>query len=78
MTGACVGAVVGLVIATPSCGYTAMGGAFLCGVIGGVLCNIACGYVRTTPDLDDQLDVFPAHGMLLRKLNTCLCLARIY
>jgi Amt family ammonium transporter len=57
-----VGAVVGLVIATPSCGYTAMGGAFLCGVIGGVLCNIACSYVRTTPDLDDQLDVFPAHG----------------
>uniref|UniRef100_I2CRA2 Ammonium transporter n=1 Tax=Nannochloropsis gaditana (strain CCMP526) TaxID=1093141 RepID=I2CRA2_NANGC len=63
VTSACVGAVVGLVTITPACGYVNTGGAFVVGVVGGLLCNICCQAIKDSRHVDDQLDVFPAHGL---------------
>jgi ammonium transporter, Amt family len=62
VTGACVGVVVGLVVATPTCGYVTMGGAFMTGITGAVVCNLISVAVRRISWLDDQLEVFAAHG----------------
>lgn len=60
---ACAGAVVGLVVITPSCGFVTIGAALIIGCIGSV-----CSYLmqmlfkKFTHKLDDSLDAFPCHG----------------
>jgi Amt family ammonium transporter len=64
-TGACVGALIGLVAITPAAGYVNIGAAFLFGVIGSVVC---CGVLEAMERwgsryVDDTLDVFAVHGV---------------
>jgi len=61
-TGVCIGAVVGLVVITPACGYVTIGAGFCMGVIGAVVCFIAQINFKST-GIDDTLDVFPCHGI---------------
>jgi Amt family ammonium transporter len=59
-TGACAGAVVGLVVITPACGYVTVGGGFCMGVIGAIVCFLVQANFHL---VDDALDVFPCHGV---------------
>lgn len=61
-TGACVGAVVGLVAITPACGFVSVQRSFFIGFFGALVSNLAC-WVKSKTSLDDTLDVFPCHGM---------------
>ena len=61
-TGACVGAVVGLVAITPAAGYVTYGQSILIGVTAAVICNLAVHWKNKT-SIDDTLDVFPCHGV---------------
>ncbi|GAB5037898.1 ammonium transporter, partial [Nannochloropsis oceanica] len=63
VTGACVGAVVGLVTITPACGFVDVGGSFVIGITGALLCNMCCVFIKNSAYVDDQLEVFPAHGV---------------
>jgi Amt family ammonium transporter len=60
--GAAIGLVVGLVAITPAAGYVNLGAAIFIGLAASFICNIAISY-RSKTNLDDTLDVFPAHGM---------------
>lgn len=57
-----MGAVVGMVVITPACGYVSTGGAFICGIVGGLFCNIMSSILGRSNHVHDQLDVFAAHG----------------
>lgn len=61
-SGACIGAVVGLVAITPAAGYVDIGPAVLIGFIGALVSNLALG-VKARSGVDDTLDVFPCHGL---------------
>lgn len=61
-TGACIGAVVGLVAITPAAGYVNMGQSIFIGTISSIISNIAV-HVKSKSSLDDTLDVFPCHGL---------------
>lgn len=61
--GACIGAVVGLVVITPGAGFVSAGSALLMGAIGGAVCNFAAVLVKEKFKLDDTLDVFACHGI---------------
>lgn len=64
VTGACCGAVVGLVNITPACGYVVPGWSILIGVIGAAA---SFGSIRLRMryfhNFDDTLDVFSCHGV---------------
>jgi Amt family ammonium transporter len=60
--GFCIGAVVGLVAITPSCGYVATSHSLFIGVLTSVISNIAVT-IKNRFGLDDTLDVFPCHGV---------------
>eukprot|EP00775_Hariotina_reticulata_P009990 gene9990-10145_t len=64
-TGACIGAVIGLVSITPSAGFVNVGAAFIIGIIGSVICSgvqeLMERYGRRY--ISDTLDVFACHGM---------------
>lgn len=60
--GAAVGAVVGLVVITPSAGYVSVGQSLFIAFIATLICNIACHWSDKSGRLDDALDVFPTHG----------------
>ncbi len=60
--GASVGLVVGLVAITPAAGFVNIGSSIAIGVIAAFISNFAIS-LRTKSNLDDTLDVFPAHGM---------------
>jgi Amt family ammonium transporter len=60
--GASIGLVVGLVAITPAAGFVNLGAAIFIGLFASIVCNIAISY-RSKTNLDDTLDVFPAHGM---------------
>jgi Amt family ammonium transporter len=63
-TGACIGAVVGLVAITPACGFVTVGGAILIGMIGSIVSSLAMlGMSMIRHKVDDSLDVFAAHGV---------------
>jgi ammonium transporter, Amt family len=62
VSGACVGAIVGMVVITPACGYVNTGGAMICGIVGGIVSNISCALLHRQDKVHDQLEVFPAHG----------------
>jgi ammonium transporter, Amt family len=60
--GASIGLVVGLVAITPAAGFVNVGSSIAIGVIASIISNIAIHY-RERTNIDDTLDVFPAHGM---------------
>lgn len=60
--GACIGAVVGLVAITPAAGYVSVGHSIFIGAIAAVISNIAVR-IKASTSLDDNLDVFPCHGV---------------
>jgi len=60
--GASCGAVVGLVVITPACGYIRPASAIALGVIGAMVCFPAA-YLKKKFKFDDALDVFAYHGI---------------
>ena len=61
-SGACIGAVVGLVAITPAAGYVTVGQSMFIGLVASCVSNYAVRYKSKTT-LDDTLDVFPCHGL---------------
>ena len=61
-TGACIGAVVGLVAITPASGFVSVTAAIFIGTMAAIISNIAAHW-RANSKLDDTLDVFPCHGV---------------
>lgn len=61
-TGACIGAVVGLVAITPAAGFVNIGQSVFIGFVAALVSNMAVYYKNRT-SLDDTLDVFPCHGI---------------
>jgi Amt family ammonium transporter len=60
--GACCGAVVGLVVITPACGFVTIGGAMCMCIISAIICNVVAQFFKRF-DVDDTLDVFACHGV---------------
>jgi ammonium transporter, Amt family len=56
------GAIVGLVIITPGCGYVDLTGAFLMALLGSPVCYFAM-YYKNPLRLDDAMDSFAIHGV---------------
>jgi len=61
--GFCSGAVAGLVVITPACGFVNSTGAVIIGVLAGVIPYIACTIVKNIFKYDDALDTFGVHGV---------------
>ena len=60
--GACIGAVVGLVVITPSAGYITIPQSIFFGFIGAIVSNKMI-YWQKLKQIDDTLDVFACHGV---------------
>ena len=60
--GACIGAVVGLVVITPSAGYITIPQSMFFGFIGAIVSNKMV-YWKKLKQIDDTLDVFACHGV---------------
>jgi ammonium transporter, Amt family len=60
--GACIGAVVGLVVITPAAGFVTVPEAIFFGFIGAIVSNIMV-YWKKLKTIDDTLDVFACHGV---------------
>jgi len=63
MLGAASGAVAGLVVITPACGFVGPMGAIALGLIGGGLCLWGVSGLKKLLGADDSLDVFGVHGV---------------
>ncbi len=61
--GFCSGAVAGLVVITPACGFVNTTGAVIIGVVAGVIPFIMCTVVKGIFKYDDALDTFGVHGI---------------
>jgi ammonium transporter, Amt family len=61
--GAAIGLVIGLVAITPAAGYVNVGASIFVGVVAAIISNIAINYFGHKANIDDTLDVFPAHGL---------------
>jgi Amt family ammonium transporter len=61
--GFCSGAVAGLVVITPACGFVNVSGAIIIGVLAGVLPYLAVTVVKGIFKYDDALDTFGVHGV---------------
>src|SRR5947209_1020887 len=61
--GFCSGAVAGLVVITPACGYVDPTGAILIGVAAGVVPFFACTKLKSWFHYDDALDTFGVHAV---------------
>jgi Amt family ammonium transporter len=61
--GASIGLVVGLVAITPAAGFVNVGSSIFIGVVASIISNIAINYFGHKSNIDDTLDVFPAHGV---------------
>ncbi len=61
-TGACIGAVVGLVAITPAAGFVTIGASILIGFFTALISNFALS-LKAKTEIDDTLDVFPCHGL---------------
>jgi len=73
--GFCSGAVAGLVVITPACGFVTVSGAILIGILAGILPFLACAYLKPKFGYDDALDTFGVHavgGTLGAFLTGCL------
>ncbi len=60
--GACIGAVVGLVVITPSAGFVTIPQSIFFGFIGAIVSNKMV-YWKKLKQIDDTLDVFACHGV---------------
>jgi Amt family ammonium transporter len=73
--GFCSGAVAGLVVITPACGFVTVSGAILIGIAAGIIPFLACAYLKPKFGYDDALDTFGVHavgGTLGAFLTGCL------
>jgi Amt family ammonium transporter len=61
--GFCSGAVAGLVVITPACGFVTPGSAVLIGVLAGAVPFFACTKIKNMFGYDDALDTFGVHGV---------------
>src|SRR5689334_13756385 len=61
--GFCSGAVAGLVVITPACGYVAPTGAVIIGVAAGIVPFFACTKLKSWLGYDDALDTFGIHAV---------------
>ena len=61
--GFCSGAVAGLVVITPACGFVTVGGSILIGIAAGVVPFLACAYLKPRFGYDDALDTFGVHAV---------------
>jgi len=60
--GACIGAVVGLVVITPSAGYVTVSQSIFFGFVGALVSNTMVHWNKLK-QIDDTLDVFACHGV---------------
>jgi len=61
--GFCSGAVAGLVVVTPACGFIDATSAVIIGVLAGVVPFLACTILKKAFGYDDALDTFGIHGV---------------
>ena len=61
--GFCSGAIAGLVVITPACGFVNSTGAVIIGILAGIVPYIACTVVKNIFKYDDALDTFGIHGI---------------
>ena len=61
--GFCSGAVGGLVVITPACGYVDPTGAIIIGVVAGIVPFFACTKLKSWFHYDDALDTFGIHAV---------------
>jgi Amt family ammonium transporter len=61
--GFCSGAVAGLVVITPACGYVGATGAVTIGVTAGIVPFLACTKLKSWLGYDDALDTFGIHAV---------------
>src|SRR6185295_2870520 len=61
--GFCSGAVAGLVVITPACGFVTVSGAVIIGIFAGVVPFLACAYLKAKLGYDDALDTFGVHAV---------------
>jgi len=61
--GFCSGAVAGLVVVTPACGYVTAQGAIYIGLAAGTICWFMCYKVKSWLGYDDALDTFGVHAV---------------
>lgn len=61
--GAAAGAISGLVVITPACGFVTPGAAMIMGILGGMGCHTASHFYKKQQKLEDPVDVFPVHGV---------------
>jgi Amt family ammonium transporter len=61
--GFCSGAVAGLVVITPACGFVLPGGAVIIGILAGSIPYLACAYLKAKLGYDDALDTFGVHAV---------------
>jgi ammonium transporter, Amt family len=61
--GYCSGAVAGLVVITPACGFVTAGGAILIGIAAGLIPWFFCYKIKSWFGYDDALDTFGVHAV---------------
>jgi ammonium transporter, Amt family len=61
--GFCSGAVAGLVVVTPACGFITVNGSIIIGILAGVIPFLACAYLKGKLGYDDALDTFGVHAV---------------
>ena len=61
--GFCSGAVAGLVVVTPACGFITAGGALAIGVAAGIIPWFFCYKIKSWFGYDDALDTFGVHAV---------------
>jgi Amt family ammonium transporter len=61
--GFCSGAVAGLVVITPACGFVSSNGAIIIGIAAGLVPFFACYKVKAWFGYDDALDTFGVHAI---------------
>jgi Amt family ammonium transporter len=61
--GFCSGAVAGLVVVTPACGFITAGGALVIGIVAGIIPWFFCYKVKSWFGYDDALDTFGVHAV---------------
>ncbi len=61
--GFCSGAVAGLVVVTPACGFVTPGGSFIIGILAGIVPFLACWKLKAIFGYDDALDTFGVHAV---------------
>jgi Amt family ammonium transporter len=61
--GFCSGAVAGLVVITPACGFVTTNGAVIIGILAGLIPFFACWKLKAWLGYDDALDTFGVHAV---------------